>query len=274
MITPDSFDEKDEVDTVNYNLISTPDDNPEGTKTKRDHKRKTLCKTTFNIVLIGCGSTEKTSLLEATQEACTKLYGDHVYDMSGCAAAVHLDELNKQFTISFGTRLPDNSGLAYINVLDVPYEFCSVDFFVSVCNDPGGLRGDGQDIYSNMMIGDVFVVCYSMDNPESLLAAEKFLELVSASKEWDRDNNDVNAVVCMTRWDRRALVPHSSQHELLLNGEALARKWNIPHITTRDKPDAESEDFWVKRVIERVIAVRKNNKSLCEGLCCCPCIIA
>ena len=60
-------------------------------------------------------------------------------------------------------------------------------------------------MYSNMVLGDVFVVCHSMDCPGSLLTVEKFLER-------DRDNNvdDIYVVVCMKKWDRGALVPHSS----------------------------------------------------------------
>ena len=85
-------------------------------------------------------------------------------------------------------------------------------------------------MYSNMMLGDVFVVCYSMDDLGSLLTVEKFLER-------DRDNNvdNIYTVVFITKWDRRVLVPHSSQNELLRNGEALAGRWNVPHTTTRNQ---------------------------------------
>lgn len=288
MIDIDSHEEAghDDTDVLNYSLIAPSKDIDEEAeaeieadekaekggdrpKQKRLRRRKKLCKTTFNIVLIGGSSTEKTSLLEATQEGCAKLYGEHICDMSECAAAVHLDELNKRFTTSFATTLPDESGLAYINALDIPYEFCTADFFVRVCDDPAGLSGDAQDVYSNMMLGDVFVVCYSMDDPGSLLTVGKFLELVSVSKEWDRDSGDLCAVVCMTKWDRRALVPHSSQNELLRNGEALARRWKVPHITTRNQPDAESPDFWVKKAIDRIITVRNSRRSGC--CCCCYC---
>ena len=85
-------------------------------------------------------------------------------------------------------------------------------------------------MYSNMMLCDVFVVCHSMDDPGSLLTVEKFLE-------WDRDNNveDIYAVIFITKWGRSALMPHSSQNELLRNGEALAGKRNVPHNTTRNQ---------------------------------------
>ena len=84
-------------------------------------------------------------------------------------------------------------------------------------------------MYSNMMLGDVFVVCHSMDDPGSLLTVEKFLE------RGDNNVDDIYAVVFITKWGMSALVPHSSQNELLRNGEALAGKRNVPHNTTRNQ---------------------------------------
>lgn len=243
-----------------------------GEHRKKSRKHKTLCETTVNVVLVGGSTTNKSPLAEAAQEASTRLYGDQVYDMSTCAAAVYLDGMNKKFTRTFAVQVSQEVSPVYANVLDVPDDLCTAECFEKFCDDPYGLSKDAQLVYSNMALGDVFVVCYSMEDPGSLLMADRLLRLISVLRGWDPDNEKISAVLCMTKWDRRTQVPHSSQNELLRQGEATARRWNVPHVTSRIPPDPENADAWAKVAIERALEVRRNeNWGCCDN--CFGCLI-